>query len=119
MACSVIVGYSTKTLADDSQAVSVGFTEVGGTGFNLTSVKVNVDICFGDIYIEMLDSLGRTTDTYYWYKNAGFRADGWYNDDGDQIGEDVDDVTFPAGQGLWVNGVEDANFNITSPIPAT
>ena len=34
------------------------------------------------------------------------------------IGDDVADIIFPAGQGLWVTGLEGANFNITSPIPA-
>ena len=100
------MGYTQTALADDSQAVSVGFVEVGGSGFNLTSLQVNVASCYGDIYMEMLDSAGYTTDTYYWYKNAGFRADGWYNDDGDQIGEDVDDVTFIPGQGLWLTGID-------------
>ena len=104
---SDIVGYNTATLADDSQAVAVGFTEVGGTGFNLTSLKLDVEgACNGDIYIEILDSLGRTTDTYYWYQNARGKEDGWYNDDGDLIGEDVDDVVFNPGTGLWLTGID-------------
>lgn len=106
---------SSIPLLDDSQMLGNPYAAPIGLAEN---IEIETTACFGDIYIEMLDSLGRTTDTYYWYKNAGFRADGWYNDDGDQIGEDVDDVVFPAGQGLWVNGVEDTNFNITSPIPA-
>ena len=107
---SDIVGYTQTTLADDSQAISVGFTEVGGTGFNLTSITPNVDgPCYGGIYIEMLDSAGYTIEggTYYWYQNtSGFRDDGWYNDDGDKIGEDVDDVVFNPGDGLWLTGID-------------
>ena len=104
---SPAVGYTQTTLADDSQAISVGFTEVGGAGFNLTSIKLDVDgTCNGDIYIEILNSAGYTTDTYYWYQNARGKADGWYNDDGDQIGEDVDDIVFTPGTGLWLTGID-------------
>ena len=104
---SDIVGYTTKTLADDKQAVSVGFIEVGGAGFNLTSLKLDVTgSCSGDIYIEILDTLGYTTQTYYWYQNAFGRDDGWYNDDDDKIGEDVDDIVFTPGTGLWLTGLD-------------
>ena len=106
VACSVIVGYSTKTLADDCQAVSVGFVEVGGAGINLTSLKLNVDgACYGDIYIELLNGAGRTTDTYSWYQGARGKDDGWYNDDDELIGVDVDDVVFTPGMGLWLTGI--------------
>ena len=102
------VGYTTTTLADDSQAVACGFIEVGGSGINLTSIKPEADgTCNGDIYIEMLNSAGYTTDTYYWYQNARGMEDGWYNDDGDKIGDDVEDITFTPGTGLWLTGIED------------
>ena len=104
---SDIVGYTQTTLADDCQAVAVGFTEVGGTGFNLTSLKLDVEgSCSGDIYIEVLDSAGYTQQTYYWYQNAFGRDDGWYNDDDDKIGEDVEDVVFTPGTGLWLTGID-------------
>ena len=92
--------------------------EVGGTGFNLTSLKLDADSS-GDIYIEILNSAGRTINTYSWYKNAFGKDDGWYNDEDELIGDEVDDVIFPAGQGLWVTGVDGDGFNITSPIPAS
>ena len=104
------------TLADDSQMLGNPYPTSIGLAANIEVVADGT--CNGDIYIEMLDSLGRTTDTYYWYQNASGKDDGWYNDDGDLIGDDVEDITFQAGQGLWVNGIEDAEFNFTSPIPA-
>ena len=95
----------------------MGFTEVGGAGFNLTSIKLDVDgSCSGDIYIEVLDGLGRTTDTYYWYQNAFGKDDGWYNDDDDLIGEDVDDVVFTPGQGLWLNGIDGESFTAAGKV---
>ena len=104
---SDIVGYTQTTLADDSQAVAVGFTEVGAAGFNLTSLKLDVDgPCGGEIYIEVLNSAGYTEQTYYWYQNAFGKEDGWYNDDDDKIGEDVDDVVFAPGTGLWLTGID-------------
>ena len=53
-----------------------------------------------------MDSAGYTTDTYYWYQNARGKTDGWYNDDGDLIGEDVDDILFSPGTGLWLTGID-------------
>ena len=104
------VGYKTSTLADDCQAVAVGFTEVDGSGFNLTSLKLDVGEarCNGSIYIETLNSLGYTEQTYYWYQNARapYATDGWYNDDGELIGEEVDDIVFAPGTGLWLTGID-------------
>ena len=104
------------TLADDKQMLGNPYASAIGLAEN---IEVDTeDPCYGDVCIEMLNAAGYTETTYYWYKNAGFRADGWFNDDDDQIGEDVDDVTFSAGQGLWVSGIDGAEFKITSPIPA-
>ena len=101
-----IVGYTTQTLADDSQAIASSFVEVSGDAINLTTIKPSVDgSCNGDIYIEMLDSLGRTSATYYWYQNSRGKDDGWYNDDDELIGEDADDVPFAPGVGLWLTGI--------------
>ena len=103
-------------LADDKQMIGNPYAAPIGL---VANVEIEMDgSCSGDVYIEMLDSLGYTTQTYYWYQNAFGRDDGWYNDDDDKIGEDVEDVVFSAGQGLWVTGMDEANFNITSPIPA-
>ena len=104
-------------LADDKQMLGNPFPAPIGL---VSNVAIEMEgSCSGDIFIEMLNSAGYTDQTYYWYQNAFGRDDGWYNDDDDQIGVDVEDVTFPAGQGLWVNGMEDATFKITSPIPAS
>ena len=103
-------------LADDKQMIGNPYAASIGLAANVTIEMTGKSN--GDVYIEMLDSLGYTEQTYYWYQNSFGKDDGWYNDDDDVIGDDVDDIIFPAGQGLWVTGLEGANFNITSPIPA-
>jgi len=117
LASANIVGYTTQTLADDSQAIASSFVEVSGDAINLTTIKPSVDgSCNGDIYIEMLDSAGFTTATYSWYQNSRGKEDGWYNDDDELIGEDADDIPFAAGTSLWVCGIEGAKFKIVSPL---
>ena len=104
-------------LLDDSQMLGNPYAAPIKLAENIEVVADGT--CYGDIYIEMLSSSGRTTDTYSWYQGARGKADGWYNDDDELIGNDVADITFPVGQGLWVTGIEDAEFNITSPIPVS
>ena len=104
------------TLQDDSQMLGNPYPAPIGLAEN---IEIDTDASSGDIYIEMLNSAGRTVATYSYYKNAFGKDDGWYNDDDELIGDEVDDVIFPAGQGLWVTGVDGDGFNITSPIPAS
>lgn len=70
----------------------------------------------GDIRIEKLNKAGIATETYEWMQDVRGKEDGWYLDGEDLIGEDVDDIVFPSGTGLWVNGLAGAKFNITSPL---
>ena len=75
----------------------------------------------GDICIEKLNDAGVTTETYWWFCNARGKEDGWYNDDEQLIGSDDEEIgtpeiVFPASTGLWVTGLEDATFKITSPL---
>jgi hypothetical protein len=112
-----VVGYTTQTLADDSQAIAAGFIEVSGEGLNLTTIKPTADgTCAGDIYIEMLDSAGFTTATYYWYQGSRGKEDGWYNDDDEMIGEDVDDITFAPGTGLWLTGIDGDTLTVSGQV---
>ena len=71
----------------------------------------NIDT--GDVNIQTLNAYGQTLATYSYYGadewDDGSEA-GWYDDDG------LVDITFPAGQGLWV-AAPDAETTITIPAP--
>ena len=71
----------------------------------------NIDT--GDVYIQTLNAYGQKIATYVYYGedewDDGSEA-GWYDDDG------LVDVTFTAGQGLWV-AAPDAETTITIPAP--
>ena len=71
----------------------------------------NIDT--GDVNIQTLNAYGQTLATYVYYGENEWDDDmpaGWYDDDG------LVDVTFPAGQGLWV-AAPDAETTITIPAP--
>ena len=104
-------------LADGKQMLSNPYA----TGLPLSkNIWIGCDSCDGDIVIEMLDEYGvaknESLEVYYFYQNSFGKDDGWYNDEEELIGEDIDDVIFPAGQGLWVTGMADTTFDITSPL---
>ena len=86
------------------------FVPVTSGDINIQSILVagpNIDS--GDVNIQTLDSLGGTVNMYTYYGEDEFDDDcpaGWYDDDG------LVDVTFPAGQGLWV-AAPDADTTLT------
>ena len=74
----------------------------------------------GAINIQTLDHLGRKVARYNYHEGEtgrGAKADGWWLENTTLITAD-NDVTFPAGQGLWVTGLNGTNLEFTSPMTA-
>ena len=88
--------------------------------FLARDIAIDCDVCYGDVIIEMLDESGvakmDSLEVYSYYYGTGEIDDGWYNDETELIGTDIDDVEVPAGTGLWVTGVDGTSFQITSPL---
>lgn len=82
-----------------------------------TNIQIDYDEQVGgDIYIEKLNDAGVTIESYSWMQGVRGKEDGWYNDDDELIGDDGEEVVFPACTGLWVTGLDGAKFQITSPL---
>ena len=105
-------------LADDKQMLCNPYATSIFLGRDISVGEC--DECYGDVIIEMLTSGGVPIEgqVYSWFCNArGYDEDGWYNDQDQLIGgEEVDDVEFTSGTGLWVTGVDGYTFDITSPL---
>jgi len=69
---------------------------------NLQDIVPQGDNTSDNVSIQTLDAYGRMIDMYIWCDWAGESGDQEAWSDGS--GEIIEGVTFPAGQGLWVQG---------------
>ncbi len=102
-----IVGYSQASLRTDFKAGGACFVPVSGSTIDLNDLKVvgYSDICEGDVNVQILDSLGRGGEVYFWYDVPEFELYGWL-DGSDELVEDGV-VTLAPGEGLWINAPGD------------
>ena len=115
-------------MKEGKQALASGFATIGADevdeegnpieGIYLTEMIPTTDKCNGDIIVEILDEYGvaKEMQVYSYYKNSFGNDDGWWNDDDEQVGEDIDDVFFPAGSGIWVTGVDGDGWNTAGQV---
>ena len=128
MACADVssantVGYSVNSLSNSYLAVGSSFVSIGADGFKLSELKltgVPSDLNNSKVRIELLDGLGVTDKSYYYYKGARapHATEGWYigttkeRIDGS---DDAHEVIFQAGQAMWVKAVDGVTATITCP----
>ena len=102
-----VVGYSTTSLQTGFTAAGAGFVSVGAEGCKLTDIKpAGFQTSNGAVQIQLLNSQGKTTDTYKYYKGGrgAYATEGWYN--GTTLITAENNVTFAPGTGLWVYGTD-------------
>ena len=103
-----VVGYSSVCTTNGCKALGASFAPVTST-MNLQDLKVtgyNHEEGFdGELNVQFLDGIGKTTDMYYWIDIPADEEDpesvafyGWY-DGSDTL---VENVTINPGDGLWV-----------------
>ena len=80
--------------------VTSQFLGIGSNGIQLQDIKAYGENTSDNVYIQTLDAYGRTGESYGWNDWATDKAC-WVNDDY----EPVEEVSFEAGQGLWVQGL--------------
>ena len=94
-----------------------GFT-AGGNPFpvavDLQDIVAGGDDASDNIALQTLDAYGREVATYLWINWAGEGGDqeAWVDDNY----EIVEGVSYPAGQGLWIQGSNDAQY-VRFPAP--
>ena len=101
-------------LEDVSVQLQNGATGTGNpfpVALDLNDIVPSGDDVADNVAIQTLDAFGRTVDTYSWNDWVAEQPC-WVNDDF----EELSDVTFSAGQGLWVFGSSDAQY-LTFPAP--
>ena len=100
---SLFVGYAQSGLQSGATMVTPQFLGIGSnTALDLQSIKPQGDETSDNVSIQTLDAYGRMIDMYIWCDWAGESGDQEAWSDGS--GEIIEGVTFPAGQGLWVQG---------------
>ena len=74
--------------------------------------------CNGAIQIQLLNSTGKTTATYKYYKGGrgAYATEGWYNGTTRVTAES--DVSFDPGVALWVYGADGYTLTFKSPLAA-
>ena len=84
-----------------------------GKGIYLTQMIPECAKSDGNIIVEELDEYGAAIEgkVYYFYVNSRGNDDGWWLEDEYLIGDDVDDIFFPAGTGLLVTGIANAKWS--------
>ena len=100
-------------------ATGASFTTIATEGCKLTTIKpTGLPSGYkGAINIQTLDYLGNKVAKYYYHEGEtgrGAKADGWWLEDTTQITAEAD-VEFPAGQGLWVTGLDGTTLEFTFP----
>ena len=95
-----VVGYSTTGLKNGFTAAGGQFVAVSGDGLNIQDIKVvgYEGETAGDVDIQILDRLGRMSEQYFWVDLPDDEIYGWLDGDDELV-----DVTFAPGEGLWVN----------------
>lgn len=93
---------------------SAQFMDVGASTVSLESFTPKGDNVSDNVMIQTLDAYGREVATYQWINWAGDSGDQEAWVDGDY--SIVEGVSFPAGQGLWIQGSSDSQA-IRFPAP--
>ena len=93
-----------------------GFTACGNmtpVPVDLTAIVPGGEYASGDITIQTLTSIGLPDKTYSFKKD---RKGNWFWQDVDE-GTTIEegDVSFPAGAGLWVDGLDGLSITIPGP----
>ena len=95
-----MVGYAQNVLREGFVMSAPQFVNIGtGADIPIQSIKAVGEDTSDNVYIQLLDAHGYTTVSYAWNDWASDEPC-WVNDDY----EPVKDVTFHAGQGLWMQG---------------
>ena len=98
------VGYAQSTLQNGCTMVTPQFLNIGSSGaVPLQTLKPTGEDTSDNVYIQTLDAAGRTVDNYAW--------NDWANDEACWVDDNyapVEGVSFAAGQGLWVQGLAEA-----------
>ena len=104
---------STSDVVVVLQSGATATANVMPTSVSIQDIVVTGDAGEGDVNIQTLTSTGRTLAMYTYYAADVFDDGmpvGWYDDDG------LADVTFEAGQGLWVAaGSSSTTIRIPAP----
>ena len=117
-----VVGYQEVSLVAGAKAIASGFLEIGTNGVNLSTIvpKGYGEKCAGTIIIQRLASDGTTSE--YWSYHAGETSGkfkgltGWFTSNSkDSPVTAENDVTFVAGEALWVTGNGGETLTIPAP----
>ena len=95
------MGYKSAELQESGITAGACFVPVTGSTFDLTDLKVTgyEEATEADVYIQTLDEYGRTVASYFYYDVPG-ELTGWLDEYDNEVA--VGDVTFQAGEGLWM-----------------
>ncbi len=102
---------------DVVMTLCAGFTAAGNPypiALDLQDIVAEGDDVSDNVMIQTLDAYGREVATYQWINWAGDSGDQEAWVDGDY--SIVEGVSFPAGQGLWIQGSSDSQA-IRFPAP--
>ena len=114
--CGTVFGLeSANVVGFQNKDVRFGFTMTGSSFVSVNANGAKIDLteikvagyeaeCMDVVYIQTLDYLGNSIDTYYWQDDngGGDFEPGWYNGDYEPIEEGT--VFIQPGEGLWVAG---------------
>ena len=116
-----VVGYTNvEAPAGDSMRCAT-FKIVGGSGYDLTNIKVTGGYGMGDICAQTLTSDGLWAGQYYWLTvdGAGVAADGWYEDMVGDYPVAADQVVLAPGEALSIHSdYEDLTFSFPAVLSA-
>ena len=114
--CGTVFGLeSANVVGFQNKDVRFGFTMTGSSFVSVNANGAKIDLteikvagyeaeCMDVVYIQTLDYLGNSIDTYYWQDDngGGDFAPGWYNADYEAI--EPENVFIDAGTALWTAG---------------
>ena len=104
---------STKDITINLQEGSTACGNMTPVAIDLTSIVPGGEYASNDIQIQTLTSTGLPDKTYIFTKD---RKGNWFWKDADTGATiEVGDVSFDAGAGLWVGGVNGATITIPGP----
>ncbi len=99
----VILRNGFKMIANPSP-VNVDLNEITVTGYD--------EVAEGECFVQILDSLGRGTASYYWYDLPDDGLYGWL--DGADEPVEAGALSFTPGEGVWVKA-PNTNYNLVFP----
>ena len=110
-----VVGYKAEALQEGFTMMTPCFVNVADAkaGIDLLELTAGGEYASGDITIQTLTSIGLPDKTYSFKKD---RKGNWFWQDVDE-GTTIEegDVSFPAGAGLWVDGLDGLSITIPGP----